>query len=120
MPNRQLTSDELKKLAAPLLQSVRDRLVELSGVFSELLFALRRKLAKEIVYAERVTPTAMKALKLAKRIQQNGRCALCNDFLPERGAVLDRLAAMLLYTPENTQLICPSCDAKVQQERNYA
>ena len=120
MANRQLSADELKHLAAPLLESVRKRLLELSGGDSDLHFALRRKLAKELGYDERGKPMARKALKLAKRLQQNGLCALCRGPLPERGAVLDRLVAMLLYTPENTQLLCPACDSKVQQERNYA
>jgi hypothetical protein len=36
-----------------------------------------------------------------------------------RGAVLDRLEAMLGYTPENTRLLCPKCNARVQEERKY-
>jgi hypothetical protein len=94
-------------------------LVTLSNGNAELLFALRRKLAKELVYDERGKPMARRRLKSLKRLEQVGRCALCNEPLPERGAVLDRFVAILGYTAENTRLLCPDCDAKVQRERGY-
>jgi len=33
--------------------------------------------------------------------------------------VLDRLEAMPGYTLENTRLLCPECDKKVQTERRF-
>jgi hypothetical protein len=119
MPNRQLTSDELEKLADPLLKAVVEHLADLSGGDPELLFALRRKLAKELSYAERGKPMLRVRLKMKKRIEQLGRCKLCSELLPERGAILDRIAAMDGYTAENTRLLCPGCDAKLQHERGY-
>ncbi len=119
MANRQLTPEELLGLASPLLRSVRERLIELSGGDPELLFALRRKLAKELSYDERGKPLARVKLKIQKRFEQGGCCKECRTPLPERGAVLDRLTAMGGYTPDNTRLLCPACDTKLQQERGY-
>ncbi len=119
MPNRQLTAQELQSIANPLLKTVRDRLLELSGRDVGLLFALRRKLAKELTYDERGKPLARVKMKIRKRAEQGGRCAMCQTELPERGAVLDRVEAMAGYTPENTRLLCPACDAKFQHERGF-
>lgn len=85
----------------------------------ELHWALRRKLAKELVYDERSRPGDRRALKAYKRGEQKGVCALCTATLPEKYAVLDRLEAMLGYTRENTRLICQSCDKTVQEGRGY-
>lgn len=120
MPNRKLTIEELKSLAAPLLKSVRARLVKLTAGDSDLLFALRRKLSKELQYDERGKPMARRKLKMAKALEQDGRCPLCKKRLPDRGAVLDRIVAMRGYTTDNTRLLCPPCDTTVQKERNYA
>jgi ribosomal protein L44E len=120
MGNRQLTPSELEGLFAPLLSGVRERLQHLSGEDAELLWALRRKLAKELSYDERGKPMHRKLLKAQKRGEQHGRCARCSDELPEKNAVLDRVEAMKGYTPENTRLLCPSCDAAIQEERGYA
>ena len=119
MPNRQLTADEQQKLATPLLKTVRARLIKLSSDDSGLLFALRRKLAKELGYDERGKPMARRKLKIEKRVEQRGRCKLCRGALPERGAVLDRITAMDGYTTKNTRLLCPDCDAKLQHKRGY-
>ena len=87
-----------------------------------MLWALRRKLAKELTYDERGKPMFRRELKALKRgeREQGGKCALCGEPLPEKNAVLDRLEAMLGYTPDNTQLLCPQCDNKVQVERGFA
>src|SRR6266571_4100481 len=100
MPNRQLTERELADLFAPLLAEVRNRLTTLSGGDSKLLFALRRKLAKELSYDERGTPMQRRYLKALKRGEQGGKCAICKRDLPEKNVVLDRLEAMDGYTPE--------------------
>ena len=62
-------------------------------------------------------PSLVKALK---RGEQGGKCALCQQALPARNAVLDRIEAMLGYTPENTRLLCPQCDNRIQAERGFA
>jgi hypothetical protein len=51
----------------------------------DLLFALRRKLAKELSIAERGKPILRVKLKAKKRIEQDGRCKLCDAPFPERG-----------------------------------
>lgn len=120
MPNRQLSPDELKDLFAPLIATVRTRLTEISAGDEGLLWALRRKVAKELTYDERGKPVHRVQLKWRKRVQQQNKCALCSEELPEKNAVLDRRQAMLGYTVENTRLLCPSCDTKEQSARGYA
>lgn len=120
MANRRLTDDELKQLANPLLAELRAKLQELSGGDQSLLWALRRKLAKELSYDERGKPMHRKLLKATKRGEQHDQCALCGGPLPEKNAILDRLEAMKGYTGENTRLICPPCDTRVQEERKYS
>src|SRR5262245_2000934 len=110
MPNRQLTRDELQTLFRPLLEDVRGRLRSLSADDERLLFALRRKLAKELGYDERGKPMQRRQLKAGKRALQRGKCAICSELLPEKNVVLDRLEAKAGYTEANTRLICRSCD----------
>lgn len=119
MTNRQLTSDELTHLFAPLAAEVRSRLRQLAGDDNELHWALRRKLAKELIYDERSTPNERRKLKQLKHKEQGGNCMLCKRELPPRYNVLDRLEAMKGYTPENTQLICQACDVETQRRRGY-
>lgn len=120
MPTRKLTEEELGRVR-PLLEQVRESLKDLSNGDSELLFAYRRKLTKELLYDERSKPTQRKALKRRKLIDQQGKCAVCGDPLPPAalGAVLDRLNAMDGYTEANTRLICRDCDLKTQRERQF-
>ena len=120
MPNRQLTQAELEALFTPLLGSVRERLQQLSRGDGELMWALRRKLAKELSYDERGKPMQRKLLKAQKRGEQHNRCARCTNDLPEKNAVLDRIEAMKGYTRENTRLLCPTCDIRIQEERGYS
>jgi len=120
MPNRQLSQSEIETLFAPLLASIRSNLQQLSGGNGELLWALRRKLTKELSYDERGKPIQRKLLKALKRGEQKNLCALCATELPERNAVLDRLEAMKWYTAENTRLLCQSCDLNVQEKRGYS
>jgi hypothetical protein len=47
MPNRNLTPDELELARTPL-NDIRGRLSALAGGDEELLFAYRRKIAKEL------------------------------------------------------------------------
>jgi hypothetical protein len=96
-------------------------LEELSAGDPELLFAYRRKLAKELIYDERSKPTQRRSLKRRKLIAQGGKCAICGESLPPAGlgTVLDRLNAMDGYTDENTRLICWDCDLKTQRKRAF-
>src|SRR4051794_35692787 len=82
MPNRQLTDAERATLFAPLIAEVRARLDVLSGGDTALLWALRRKLAKELSYDERGKPMHRVMLKMQKRIEQANRCAMCSSELP--------------------------------------
>lgn len=118
MPNRQLTQDELEKANA-LLARVRSELDALSNGEPELLFAYRRKIAKELVYDERRKPMQRRALKKKMRALQGGLCARCREPLPESYAVLDRFNASDSYVDTNVQLLCEPCDRTVQRERRY-
>ena len=119
MANRMLTPDELEQ-ARLLIADMRQKLVDLSGDDVELLFAFRRKLYKELSYGERNKPMFRRRLKLLKRKEQGGLCPLCNEPLPERGAVLDRTRAVDGYTAENTRLIHAACDVAHQASKGYA
>ena len=66
----------------------------LSGGDENLLWALRRKITKELGYDERGKPGHRTKLKQLKRKEQKNLCALCQKPLPEEGSVLDRLQAM--------------------------
>jgi hypothetical protein len=118
MANRNLDKDELVK-ANELLGEIRAKLASLAAGDAALLFAYRRKIAKELTYDERGKPTHRKNLKAAKMVEQRGNCAICNEPLPAKYVVLDRLDGMKGYTPENTRLIHPNCDARVQAQRGY-
>ena len=120
MPNRQLTPSELKELFTPLIAEVRGRLAKLSGGAPDLLWALRRKVAKELTYDERGKPMQRRELKARKREQQDGLCAICRKPLPEKDVILDRLKAMAGYTKKNTRLLCRPCDYKVQAKRRFS
>jgi len=119
MPNRQLTAKELSAKFSPLYERTVAELTKRAGGDTELFWALRRKLSKELSYDERGKPAQRKALKAKKVKQQAGLCMICQQALPKRGAVLDRFEAMDGYTLANTRLLCPTCDTKVQQDRNY-
>jgi ribosomal protein L44E len=120
MPNRNLNATELREIFNPLFEEVKSRLNQLSGGDAALLWALRRKLAKELSYLERGKPLDRKILKAIKRAEQGGKCAICSQDLPEQGAELDRFEAMLGYTATNTRLLCHDCHWKVQRERHFA
>lgn len=118
MPNPILDKNQLAK-ANELLERVRQELQTLAEGDPNLMFAYRRKVAKMLVYDERSGPTERRKLKAAKRLEQSGRCAACTKPLPPSYNVLDRLTAVAGYTPENTRLICESCDRATQVERGY-
>jgi UTP:GlnB (protein PII) uridylyltransferase len=119
MPNRTLTTDELEKAHA-FLREVRERLHTLAGEDASLLFAYRRKIAKELGYDERGKPMKRRMVKLNKMIAQKGLCAECHKELPKRGAELDRLNAMEGYTEQNTRLVHHECHVKSQEDKGFA
>lgn len=119
MANPRLTPDQLD-IARTLLDEVRARLADLSGGDKELLFAYRRKVYKELMHDERSKPMIRRRLKQLKMKEQGGLCPLCNEPLPERGAVLDRARAIDGYTPENTRLIHAACDVAYQAAKGYS
>lgn len=118
MANRFLNDAELEQ-ANELLNEIRARLAKLSRADPELLFAYRRKIAKELGYDERSKPPVRRKLKALKRQRQSNLCPLCRKELPDRYAVLDRFVASKGYTEDNTRLICRDCDSKTQAERGY-
>lgn len=117
--NRRLTTSELK-LANKLLVLIGKRLDKASNGDTNLRWALRRKVCKELSYQERGKPMLRVKLKMEKWKAQKGLCAECTQELPNRGAILDRLHAMHGYTTKNTRLLCPPCDARIQEERRFA
>lgn len=119
MANRQLTPEELA-LANSLLSEIRAKLKSLSGNDPELLFALRRKVYKELTYDERDKPMVRRKLKDQKWKEQRGLCAICGKDLPVKYTVLDRLVASAGYTSANTRLIHQECDVENQESKGYA
>lgn len=117
--NRILSPAELTDTRV-LLDDIRTKLVTLSNGNADLLFAIRRKVYKELSYDERSKPTIRKRLKAQKRKQQNGLCPICNTPLSQTYCVLDRLNAADGYTSDNTRLIHQTCDTGIQVSRCYA
>src|SRR5437773_701516 len=74
--NRKLNTDELNRVR-DILDDLRARLREAAAGDDELLFALRRKLYKELTYDERGKPMERRRLKRLKYDEQNGKCAIC-------------------------------------------
>jgi len=120
MPNRRLSGDEIVLIFRPLIDQVRAKLKNEAAADEELHWALRRKLAKELIYDERGNPAHRKKLKKLKRNEQNGLCAICEEPLPEKRAELDRFEAMVGYTFENTRLVCHACHVDDQKRKGYA
>jgi uncharacterized protein YndB with AHSA1/START domain len=112
MVNRTLNPSELAQ-ANSLLSELRQKLEAVSCGDELLLWALRRKIFKELTYDERGKPTERRKLKEAKWKAQRGICSTFNGPLPEKYCVLDWLEAMKGYTSENTQLICVICDTRL-------
>lgn len=119
MPNRRLSPTELKT-ANSLLEEFRAKISATASGDEALLWALRRKIFKELMHDERGKPMARRALKETKRKAQGGLCVVCQGPLPEKNSVLDRLEAMKGYTVENTRLLCPPCDTRLQAEKVYS
>jgi len=120
MANPQLTKQQREDLFAPLFKKTKEELDRLSSGDADLMFALRRKLSKELMYLERGVPIIRVKLKAQKRKEQNGLCAVCMKALPEKGAELDRFEAKLGYTAQNTRLVHHECHIEDQTKKKYA
>lgn len=120
MANPQLTKEQRTQLFAPLFERVKVELDALSGGDARLMWALRRKLAKELVYIERSTPAARNKLKALMWGKQNGNCALCSQPMPQKGSELDRFEAYLGYVESNVRLVHHECHIKDQAGKGYA
>lgn len=118
MPNRILSPIE-RKLATSLLASIRARLKKLANGETELLFAFRRKVYKELIYDERGKSSVRKKLKATKWAKQKGKCAQCGKGLPLKYSELDRKIAERGYTDANTQLVHAKCHHKRQAIKRY-
>ena len=119
MPNRKLTPEELQR-ANELLGDIRERLDALAGGDPLLLFAYRRKIAKELVYDERGKPGIRGKLKALKWGLQDRRCAHCGEEMPLKYSELDRKNAADGYTVENTELVHAKCHQARQAAKGYA
>ena len=118
MANRRLTTDELGKVNV-LLETIRSALQEIGSADRELLFAARRRIIVRLGHDERGTPAHRNKLKILKFREQNGLCPICNEFLPEKYAELDRTNAADGYTPENTRLVHHDCHIADQATKKY-
>jgi len=119
MGNPQLSKEQRETLFQPFFERIKAELERLSGGDEKLLWALRRKLTKELGYLERGNPTTRNKLKMKKWMQQKGICPICNKPLPEKSAELDRLEAIHGYTEENTRLIHHDCHIADQERKGY-
>lgn len=120
MTNPQLTKEQREKLFVPLFERVKNDLEQVSKNDSRLLWALRRKLAKELGYLERGTPAQRNKLKSLMWKKQKGVCALCEKSLIEKGSELDRFEAFLGYQESNVRLVHHECHIEDQERRDYA
>ncbi len=118
MANKNLNAEELEH-ANKLLAQIRDQLKILSQDDPLLLFAYRRKIAKELTYDERGKPGARGKLKALKWGLQNGKCADCGEDMPIKYSELDRKVAADGYTPENTELVHAKCHQARQAIKKY-
>lgn len=119
MPNRILSSAELATLFEPIFAQTVAELVRLAGGDDQLLWALRRKLTKELGYLERGCPQKRSALKQKKYHQQKRKCAVCGRYMRRKGSELDRRQAIDGYTLENTRLVHHHCHFKDQERKRF-
>jgi hypothetical protein len=116
--NRILNPEEFK-LAHRLLDEIRGKLDALAAGDTNLLFAYRRKIYKELIYLERGKPMTRRKIKLQKFDQQSGGCAHCNLEMKISYSELDRKIAIEGYTVENTELVHAECHRSRQAAKGY-
>jgi hypothetical protein len=117
--NRRLSPDE-QMAAKQTLDQVRQLIKQAAREDKAHIWALRRYIYIRLQHDERGKPLQRKMLKLKRMVSQKGKCAICGESLPERGAELDRFNAMDGYTEQNTRLVCHRCHRKSQEERGFA
>ena len=120
MANTRKLIDSERDSARKVLEQTRQQIEALADNNSDLLWAVRRYVYIRLQHDERGNPMERKKLKKEKRIAQKGKCNMCGEKLPERGAVLDRLAPMKGYTFANTRLVCQKCDRADQEKKGFA
>jgi len=118
MPNRKLTDGELV-LARKVLTHIRKRLDALSAGDPLLLFAYRRKVAKELMHDERKKPGDRRKLKKIMWEVQGGKCAHCSKDMPLKRSELDRKEAATGYVRENVELVHADCHHERQEAKGY-
>ena len=119
MPNRRLTPPEIASLNE--LQDVTVAALQfLAGDDAELLFALRRRLHTRLMHLERGTPMHRTKLKRLKWKAQEGRCAICDKSMDQKGSELDRTKASDGYTVENTRLVHHGCHVADQAAKGFS
>ena len=119
MANPRLTKEQRDSLFTPLLERVKADLASISNSDEHLFWALRRKLAKELVYIERSTPAARNKLKAIMWQKQNGLCSLCGEAMLQKGSELDRFEAFLGYVESNVRLVHHVCHINDQAAKGY-
>ena len=119
MTNPQLTSEQREQIFGPLFQKVVRSLEEAAEGDERLLWALRRKLAKELTYLERGSPTHRKALKAVMWERQKRRCSLCSEPLELKGSELDRFEAYRGYVESNVRLVHHDCHVSDQESKRF-
>ena len=119
MPNRRLTPPEIASLNE--LQDVTVAALQfLAGDDAALLFALRRRLYTRLMHLERGTPMHRTKLKRLKWKAQEGRCAICDKPMEQKGSELDRFKASEGYTEKNTRLIHHECHVADQAVKGFS
>src|ERR1700694_3354747 len=118
MANRSLATEELAH-ARKVLASVRKRLEKLSGGDTDLLFAYRRKVSKELIYDERNKPNDRRKLKKMMWQAQAGRCAHCGKDMPLKRSELDRKEAAKGYVAANVEVVHAHCHHERQEAKGY-
>ena len=120
MGNPILSREDREHLFKPLFAEIVAMIVEAADGDEDRLWALRRKVAKELNYLERSRPGDRSKLKKLMRANQAGLCAICREPLPEKGAELDRFVAKLGYVESNVRLVHHDCHIKDQEAKGYA
>lgn len=120
MAGPRLTDEQREKIFAPLFKRVLADLKRVSKGDPLLLWALRRKLGKELTYLERSTPTRRKLLKVLMWARQKEKCAICRKALPLKNSELDRIDTIHGYVETNVRLVHHECHIADQDTKRYA
>ena len=111
------SEDRLKVL--PVLEKVREQLADLAGDDSLRLHSMRRYIAKRLEFDERGNPAQRRKLKDLMWKKQMGKCAICEEQLPESGTELDRFVAVDGYVEGNVRLVHHQCHCDDQAAKSY-